>query len=442
MKTLLFAVNGSEAGKRRAVLAQPERRAVGVHADAHVQRNLERVDVEARIRIGHVRRRRHVLQNEEGRGELQVALVARAGALVEDAPAAADHGTRRERRLPGQADPRRDVVVVAAHRGRVLRLVDLAQIDHRAWADVETELQRIESRLEERRIARHLESDGRAQLGRRIGEVVVADAAVALGEGAEHVVAKPRIQRQPGADLPVVLDEAADVAGEVVAPRVALIQVGAAAGGAVAGEEEGPVVVVEVAVRPRHVLAFEADVPVLDAGLQRVAAGDDRPPVGRAPHALDVPEVPRVADAAGVALRVDVDRRHQRGESADRVLERVVDAQRRVEDVAVLRDPRVLQVVVADVRLVQHARAEGVGVRHAAEPGRRLSERGRRRRVGPAERLVDVLDRPADGDARLVGQADLMLHRHESGPCPPARSESPAAAGTRGRRCRCRRSTG
>ena len=118
-----------------------------------------------------------------------------------------------------------------------------------------------------------------------------------------------------------------------------------------AGEEEHPVVVVEVAVGARHVLALEVDAAVLDAGLQRVAAGHERPAVRRAPDPLDVPEVPGVADAAGVALRADVDRRHQRGEAADRVLERVVDAERRVEDVAVLRDARVLQVVVADVAL-------------------------------------------------------------------------------------------
>ena len=43
---------------------------------------------------------------------------------------------------------------------------------------------------------------------------------------------------------------------EEVAARVALVQIGAAAGGAVAGEEEDPVVVVEVAVGARHVLAL------------------------------------------------------------------------------------------------------------------------------------------------------------------------------------------
>ena len=118
---------------------------------------------------------------------------------------------------------------------------------------------------------------------------------------------------------------------------------------------------------------------------------DERPAIGGAPDPLDVPEVPRVADAAGVALRDDVDGRHQRGEAADRVLERVVDAERRVEDVAVLRDAGVLQVEVADVRFVQQPRAERVRVRHAAEPRRCSAERRRRRRIGPAERLLDVL---------------------------------------------------
>ena len=129
-------------------------------------------------------------------------------------------------------------------------------------AHVEAELEGIESRLEEGRIARHLEARCHAQFGRRIGKVVVADAAIALGEGAEDVVAEPGIQRQPAAQAPVVLDEAADVVREVVAPRIALIQVRAAARGTVSGEEERPVVVVEVAVGARHVLAFEADVPV------------------------------------------------------------------------------------------------------------------------------------------------------------------------------------
>ena len=101
--------------------------------------------------------------------------------------------------------------------------------------------------------------------------------------------------------------------------------------------------------------------------------------------------------------------------------ERVVDAERRVEDVAVLRDARVLQVVVADARLVQQPRAEGVRVRHAAEPGRRLAERRRRRRVGPAERLLDVLHRARQRDARLVRVAGAVLHRRE-------RRRSPASS--------------
>ena len=164
---------------------------------------------------------------------------------------------------------------------------------------------------------------------------------------------------------------------------------------------------------------FEIDPAVLDAGLQRVPAGDERPAVGRAPHALDVPEVPGVADAARVPLRDDVDRRHQRGEAADRVLERVVDAERRVEDVAVLRDARVLQVVVADVGFVQHARAERVRVRDAAEPRRRLAERRRRRRVGPAERFLDVLHRSrqrerASGSSRRSGAARSRSRRSRS----------------------------
>ena len=260
-------------------------------------------------------------------------------------------------------------------------------------ADVEAKLQRIEARLEERRIAGHLEAGRHAQFGRGVRQVVVANATVALGKGAEDVVTQSRVQRQPAPESPVVLDETADVAGEVVAARVPLVEIRSAAGGAMPSEEEDPVVVVEVAVGAGHVLSGQTDVPVLGASLERVTGRHDRPAVSQAPHTLDVPEIPGVADAAGVALRVDVNRRHQRRQAANRVFERVVDAERGVEDVAILRDAGVLQIVVADVGLVQHAGAERVRVGETGEPGRRLPERRRRRRIGPAERLVDVLDR-------------------------------------------------
>ena len=156
----------------------------------------------------------------------------------------------------------------------------------------------------------------------------------------------------------------------------------------------------------------------------------------------DVAEVPGVADAAGVALRVDVDGRHQRGQAADRVLERVVDAERGVEDVAVLRDARVLEIVVADGGFVQQARSEGVRVRDAGQPRRRPAERRRRRGVGPAERLFDVLRRPRHRDARLIRRARAGAESTRSPRAPRARSGSPAAGDTPGHRCRCRRSVG
>ena len=170
-----------------------------------------------------------------------------------------------------------------------------------------------------------------------------------------------------------------------------------AARGAVAGEEEHPVVVVEVAVGARHVLAVQLEPAVLD---RRTAACAGRWPATSAPtlqHALAVEEVPGVADAAGVALGVDVDGRHQRGQPADRRLERVVDAERGVVEVAVLRDARVLEVEVADADLLQQPRAEGVRVGDAAEQGRGVAVGRRRRRVGPAEGLLDPLQRADEG---------------------------------------------
>ena len=67
--------------------------------------------------------------------------------------------------------------------------------------DGETDRQRREVELEERRVGRHLESRLHAQLRRRVGQVVVADAAIALGEGAEDVVAEAGVEGQPAAEL-------------------------------------------------------------------------------------------------------------------------------------------------------------------------------------------------------------------------------------------------
>ena len=165
-----------------------------------------------------------------------------------------------------------------------------------------------------------------------------------------------------------------------------------------------------------------------------------------APQALDVEEVPGVADPAGAALRADVDRRHERREAADPVLERVVDAERRVEDVAVLRDARVLEVEVADADLVQETRAERVRVREAAEPRGRFPERRGGRRIGPAEGFVHVLGRSGQRRAGLVRRPGAMLDRSEAGECPKLGrddllleilpSECPVAAEHRLGRCR------
>ena len=264
--------------------------------------------------------------------------------------------------------------------------------------------------LEERRVAQPPGTRAGRRAGRGVGQIVVAHPAVALCEVAIDVVAQARVEGQAAADPPVVLHEPADIVGQEVPSRIPLVEVGTAAGRAMPGKEERPVAIVQVSIGASHVLAFEVHTAVLDAGLERVPAAHQGPAIGRTPDALDVPEVPGIADAAGVALRIDVDGRHQRRQAADGRLERVVDAERRVEDVAVLRDACVLQVEVADVDFVEQARAEGVAVRHATEPRRRSPECGRRRGVRPAEGLVHILAGPRERGARLVGDPGAVLH--------------------------------
>ena len=404
-------------GRKDGSVGPPPRSgAVGISDDRHVERDLERVDVQPRVRVGHVDRGRHVLVDEERRRALQVDLVAGRGALVVHAPPAAHDNLGREGRLPRQTHARRDVVPVGLQGAVVGRHVDLRQIHRRARLDEEADVERREAGLEERRIARHVEAGLRAQLRRHLGQVVVADATVAFREVAEDVVAQADVERQAAAEAPVVLQEHAVVAGQEVTARIALIQVGAAAGGAVAGEEEGPVAVVQVAVGARHVLTLEVDVAILDTGLQGVRTDEQRPPARRVEDALVVEEVPRVADAAGVALGVDVDGRHQRRQSADVLLDRVVDAERRVEDVPVLRDAGVLQVEVAGRDLLDQARPEGMGVGQARQPRRVVTLGRRRRRIGPPERLLDDLVRAyVRGAERVVGREPVLQRAEQRG---------------------------
>ena len=98
------------------------------------------------------------------------------------------------------------------------------------------------------------------------------------------------------------------------------------------------------------------------------------------------------------------------------VLERVADAERRVHDVAVLRDARVLEVEVAHADFLQQLRAEGVRVGDAAEQRRRVAVGRRRRGVGPPERLFDALRRAHEGEPRVVAGGGAMLHRDDAGP--------------------------
>ena len=72
MNVLLFALNGDVDGKARAVRLHPARRAVRIAHDADVQRDLERIHIQLRIRVCHIERRRHVLIEEERRGTLQI----------------------------------------------------------------------------------------------------------------------------------------------------------------------------------------------------------------------------------------------------------------------------------------------------------------------------------------------------------------------------------
>ena len=66
----------------------------GVAEDGDVERNLEGIDVELGIRIGHIDWGRDVLIDEERGGELEVGLDGAGGAFVEDAVAGADDELR------------------------------------------------------------------------------------------------------------------------------------------------------------------------------------------------------------------------------------------------------------------------------------------------------------------------------------------------------------
>ena len=107
--------------------------------------------------------------------------------------------------------------------------MDLAQVDRVPGVDGQADRQRREVGLEERRVAGTWKPGWTPELRGDVGQVVVADAAVALGEVAEDVVAQAGVERQAAADPPVVLHETADVVRQEVAPRVALIEIGAAA---------------------------------------------------------------------------------------------------------------------------------------------------------------------------------------------------------------------
>src|SRR5258706_117498 len=87
-----------------------------------------------------------------------------------------------------------------------------------------------------------------------------------LDSGAAHTA------RQPLANAPRVLREECHIEHVVIAASVALIEIRAAARGAVAGKEEDPVIVVEIAVGAGHVLALEVGAPRFAAELNAVGA--------------------------------------------------------------------------------------------------------------------------------------------------------------------------
>jgi hypothetical protein len=176
--------------------------------------------------------------------------------------------------------------------------MDLTRVDRCAGCDHETDRQRREVRLEEGRVGRHMETGLHAKLRGSVREVVGPDPAVAFAEVAVDVVAQADIQGQAAAEVPIVLREGSDVVCDKIAAGVALIEVRSAAGRAVSGEEEDPVVVIQVAVRSGHVLAVQVDSAVLHTRSKRVASGDQRPAVRCTPDALPVEKVPRVPDAA------------------------------------------------------------------------------------------------------------------------------------------------
>src|SRR5262245_54857059 len=256
--------------KLLTVAANPARRAVRVARDCHIERQLEGVDVQARVRIGHVQRRGHVLKDEERRGALQVYFVRRRRALVEDAVAAAQHELRQRARLPREADARREVVEVVGKRRIMLRLIDLTQINRDARFDVKADIERLEALFEDLGVRRRLIADRQPRLFRKGFGDERAESPVRVREVPEEVVAHAEVERQPAPRLPIVMRVPTDVLRSHVAASVALVEVRAAARRAMAGEKQRPGVVIEIAVGARLKFARQLYTAILADELEGV----------------------------------------------------------------------------------------------------------------------------------------------------------------------------
>ena len=201
-----------------------------------------------------------------------------------------------------------------------------------------------------------------------------------------------------------------------MAAGVALVEVGAATGGSVAGEEEGPVVVVEVAVGAGHILAGNGGPAEFAAELDGVAGAGVADGFRYVDDTLAVEEVPGVTDTGGRALGIDVDGGHERGEAADGCFEGIKDAKGGVSNVAEFGDASVKELEEAATKLRDPLSAKGLGVLEAGGIGGGEAEGGRRRGVGPAEGLFDVGGGADVVEAEAVGGGEVMVDG--AGACP------------------------
>ena len=183
-----------------------------------------------------------------------------------------------------------------------------------------------------------------------------------------------------------------------------------------AGEEEDPVIVVEVAVGAGHVLAFDGGAAEFGAELHGVLGAGVAEGFGDVDDALAIEEVPGVADARGGALGIDVDSGHQRSEAGDGAFERIEDTERGVGDIAILGDAGVKEFEEAATEFGDPLSADGFGVLEGGGVGRGKTGGGGGGRVGPAEGFFDLGGGLDIVQAEAVGSGEVVLDGAGAGP--------------------------